>query len=124
MSLLGQTGLSVQRSHVSFRRLRTCASSGLHRCGPIPASRAAKEDLAGREFNERYGARHATFTHGRADYLYRELPKNGDVPRSPLPKKWQPDAVGGHDFNLKIDVGSTGTIGAGFSIQHFGKGPP
>jgi hypothetical protein len=41
-----------------------------------------------------------TLTHGRADYLDRELPKNGDVPRSPLPKKWQPDAVGGHDFQI------------------------
>jgi hypothetical protein len=30
--------------------------------------------------------------------LTESCPKDGDVPRSPLVKKWQPDAVGGHDF--------------------------
>jgi tripartite-type tricarboxylate transporter receptor subunit TctC len=44
--------------------------------------------------------------HGQADRLDRELPKNGDVPNSPLTEKWQPGAVGRHNFKLKIEVGS------------------
>jgi hypothetical protein len=38
--------------------------------------------------------------------LTESCPQNGDVPKSPLPKKWQPDAVGGHDFQAeKIELG-------------------
>jgi hypothetical protein len=37
--------------------------------------------------------------------------KNGDIPRSPLSPNWQPDAVGRHDFNLKIDVGNSYPVG-------------
>jgi hypothetical protein len=65
----------------STGRLATEASRGICN-GSQP--RAASEDLGGGEFNERYGARHGTVTHGRVDYLDRELPKNGDVPKSPL----------------------------------------
>jgi hypothetical protein len=41
-----------------------------------------------------------TLTRGRAGCLDRELPKNGDLPKSPL-SPMQPDAVGRRDFNLK-----------------------
>jgi hypothetical protein len=37
--------------------------------------------------------------------LLEELPKNGDVPKSPLPLIGSPGAIGRHDFDLKIDVG-------------------
>jgi hypothetical protein len=36
--------------------------------------------------------------------LPEELPQNGDIPKSPLPPIGSVGAVGGHDFNLKIDV--------------------
>jgi glyoxylase-like metal-dependent hydrolase (beta-lactamase superfamily II) len=46
-------------------------------------------------------------THGRADYLDYVLPKKTATVRSlRFKEKWQPDAVGRHDFNLEIDVGS------------------
>jgi hypothetical protein len=38
--------------------------------------------------------------------LSEELPKNGDVPKSPLSVIGSCNAVGRHDFNLKIEVGS------------------
>jgi hypothetical protein len=44
-------------------------------------------------------------THGRADYLDRELPKNGDVPNSPLPKNGSLMQPAGKIFNLKIHIG-------------------
>jgi hypothetical protein len=62
--------------------------------------------LIGREFDERYGARRGTFRHGRADYLDRELPKNGDVPRSPLPKNGSLMPSAGTIFNLKSEISS------------------
>jgi len=38
--------------------------------------------------------------YGQAHCLTRELPKSGDVPKSPLVTIWQFDAVGGHKFDL------------------------
>jgi Lipocalin-like domain len=37
--------------------------------------------------------------------LARELLKNGDVPKSPLAPPSSPSAIGGHNFNSKIDLG-------------------
>jgi hypothetical protein len=39
--------------------------------------------------------------------------------------RWQPDAVGRHDFNLKIDIGSyRGPPTPAFRRQYFWKGKP
>jgi hypothetical protein len=44
--------------------------------------------------------------------LSEELPKNGDVPKSPLSAIGNLNAAGRHDFNLKIEVVQTnGAIG-------------
>jgi hypothetical protein len=37
--------------------------------------------------------------------LSEELPKSGDVPMSPLPSIGGLCAIGGHSFNLKINLG-------------------
>jgi hypothetical protein len=38
--------------------------------------------------------------------LSEELPKSGDVPKSPLLPNWQHDAIGRHENILKIDLGA------------------
>jgi hypothetical protein len=48
--------------------------------------------------------------------LTESCPKNGDIPKSPLPKKWQPGAVGRRDFNPKIDL--VRVASNGISRQH------
>src|ERR1700734_942222 len=88
-------------------------------CGPGPASRDTKKQFGRMRwaialdrglfavlspFRTRW--EQCTLTQGQADRLDRELPKNGDVPNSPLTERWQPGAVGRHNFKLKIKVGS------------------
>jgi hypothetical protein len=51
--------------------------------------------------------------------------KNADIPNSPFFSKWQPDAVGRHDFKLKIEFGRiTAATGAGIRRQAFLGGTP
>jgi len=49
--------------------------------------------------------RHPSYAGSGKHWLVRELPKNGDVPKSPLLPIGSPAAIGGHNSNLKIDLG-------------------
>jgi hypothetical protein len=68
--------------------------------------------------------------------LLEELPKNGDVPKSPLPLIGSPGAIGRHDFDLENRrwlriVGAVGThnlhvraLSARLPIFQITKGDP
>jgi hypothetical protein len=63
-------------------------------------------------------SRHPTYLNQGEQCLTRELLKNGDVQKSPLTSLSSPSAIGGHNFNLKIDLASiAGAVGARMSAR-------
>jgi hypothetical protein len=67
-----------------------------------PLCHATSQNPQDSDIRHRTGSS-VTFSHSRAEQLGRWLPKNADVPKSPLPQIGSLGAVGWHDFYFEID---------------------
>jgi hypothetical protein len=80
-------------------------SSRSGRAGAPLVSAASTRELISYPYCASRSARHLAL-YGQAVILSVSCPKNGDVPKSPLPPIGSAGAIGRHDLNLKINFAS------------------